>query len=205
MAIEDIKVVFISGPFRGENGWEVEKNIRRAEELSFEVWKLAEKGAKVAVICSHTSTRYFDKTMDDQVWIDGTQALLLKSDAMLLVPGWEGSEGTRGEVEFCKKRGIPYFETVNELSHWLTWRVWVEEVPSPDPAESKPADEVKEAITNLIKILEARAEQVFDKIQENPGSAKADYVLIKYFELMETMIDKVGSIFAVKKDDVRRT
>lgn len=192
MAIDDIKVVFISGPFRGDNGWEVEKNIRKAEELSFEVWKLAERGAKVAVICSHTNTRYFDGTMDDQVWIDGTQALLLKSDAMLLVPGYENSEGTLGEIEFCKERGIPYFKTVAELENWLIWCAWTE--LEKEDEEEEPEKDVREQFRALIQLLESRIEQVFDRIQEDPRSTKNDYVLMKYMELMSKVVDKADKL-----------
>ena len=199
MAIDDIKVIFISGPFRGDNPWEVEKNIRRAEELSFEVWKLAEKGAKVAVICSHTNTRFFDKTMNDQVWIDGTQALLLKCDAMLLVPGWENSEGTLGEIEFCKERGIPYFETVSELEKWLIWGAWTwKEYEEEDPADEDPIDSLKAQLKALIRVVETRMEQVFDRIQEDPKSTKNDYVLMKYMELVAQMISKVEKIASKK-------
>jgi len=124
MAIEDIKVVFISGPFRGDNGWEVEKNIRRAEELSFEVWKLSEKGAKVAVICSHANTRYFDGTLDDQMWLDATKALLLKCDAMLVTKDFKDSVGTCEEIMYCEEKGIPCFYSVDQLENWLVWSSW---------------------------------------------------------------------------------
>ncbi len=35
-----MKIIFISGPYRGANTWEVEQNVRRAEALALEVWRL---------------------------------------------------------------------------------------------------------------------------------------------------------------------
>lgn len=83
-----IPVVFISGPFRGENSWEIEKNVRRAEELAFEVWKLG-----AACICPHMNTRYWDKTLPDDVFLDGDLAILLKCDALLHTFDWKKSIG----------------------------------------------------------------------------------------------------------------
>ncbi len=42
--------------------------------------------------------------------------------------------------------------------------------------------DVNRKILQFIHLIEARFEQVFDKIQENPGNTKMDYVLLKYFE-----------------------
>jgi hypothetical protein len=40
--------------------------------------------------------------------------------------------------------------------------------------------DVKSMLVGLINVCQSRAEQIFDKIQENPGSFKGDYVFIKY-------------------------
>ena len=37
-------------------------------------------------------------------------------------------------------------------------------------------------------------EQIFDKIQENPGSTKLDYVMTKYFELSTMLLEKADKI-----------
>lgn len=54
--------------------------------------------------------------------------------------------------------------------------------------------DIKKKIVQLNHVLEARAEQIFDKIQENPGSTKLDYVLTKYFELYMNLIEKIDKI-----------
>ena len=37
------------------------------------------------------------------------------SDAMLLVPGWEDSYGTKKEIEYAEAHGIPIFYSLEEL------------------------------------------------------------------------------------------
>jgi hypothetical protein len=109
-----MKVVYIAGRFRGANSWEMENNIRRAEELSLQVWK---RGA--AALCPHTNNRYFQGAAPDEVWIEGTLALLAKCDACLMVWGWEQSAGARGEHDYAMKNGIPVFFSLADLEEWL--------------------------------------------------------------------------------------
>ena len=41
------KVVYVAGPFRGDSHWDIEQNIRRAEELSLEIWKAGGAGLSI--------------------------------------------------------------------------------------------------------------------------------------------------------------
>lgn len=50
--------------------------------------------------------------------------------------------------------------------------------------------DVEKFYTESIKIVTDRAIQVFDKIQENPGGFKGDYVLIKWFEVLFNALEK---------------
>jgi hypothetical protein len=87
---DHIKTVFISGPYRGDTPWDVECNIRRAEELSLEVWKLNEEGLRVVAV-----------------------------DVLLTTPDWERSGGARDEIEFCKEHGIPVVYSIEKLREYL--------------------------------------------------------------------------------------
>lgn len=109
-----MKVVYVAGPFRGKNSWEIEQNIRRAECLALEVWRLG-----AAVICPHTNTRFFDGAADDKVWLSGDLELLRRCDAMILTADWERSSGARAEAEHAKERQIPVFHNLIELKDWL--------------------------------------------------------------------------------------
>ena len=99
-----MKIIYIAGPYRAENRWLLEKNIRNAENAAF---VLANDGW--VPLCPHTSYRFFDGTLTDEFWIEGTLELLRRSDAVFVCEGWENSEGTKGEIREATKLGIPVF------------------------------------------------------------------------------------------------
>lgn len=105
-----MKLVYVAGPFRGPNPWEVEQNVRRAETLALEVWR---SGA--AALCPHANTRFFDKAGDDKVFLEGTMEMLRRCNGMVLVPGWEKSSGTKAEIREALEKHIPIYKSVTEL------------------------------------------------------------------------------------------
>lgn len=110
-----MKVVYIAGPFRAKTGWLIEQNVRRAEELGLAVSRLG-----VAPLIPHCNTRNFQGEGEDSYWLEATMELLRRCDAMILVPGWEKSSGTRAEVNEAARIGIPVFHTLQALEGWLT-------------------------------------------------------------------------------------
>lgn len=109
-----MKLIFISGPFRAPNSWEIEKNIRRAEALALEVWKLG-----AAVICPHANTRFFQGAAEDDLWLKGDLEMLRRCDAVMLTDTWRGSAGAKTEVAEAQHRQIPVFERLGDLWEWL--------------------------------------------------------------------------------------
>lgn len=109
-----MKIVFLCGPYRGKNAWEIEQNIRRAEEVSLEVWR---SGA--ACICPHTNTRFFQGAAPDDVWLEGYLKILGMCDAVLTVPGWGESNGSRAEVRLAEELDLPVFHNVEMLRKWV--------------------------------------------------------------------------------------
>lgn len=110
-----LKVVYVAGPYRAENNWEIEQNIRRAEEAAHKIWL----SGKAAAICPHCETRYFQGSAPDVVWLEGTLELLRRCDAALFLPGWEDSVGACGEYEEATTYSIPRFTTLPDVFHWL--------------------------------------------------------------------------------------
>lgn len=103
-------VVYIAGRFRGPTAWDIEQNVRRAEEFALTV---ARAGAMPLI--PHANTRYFHGQCDDQFWIDGTAELLVRCDALALVPeNWQGSAGTRGELQIAAAQGMLIFAPTRE-------------------------------------------------------------------------------------------
>jgi nucleoside 2-deoxyribosyltransferase len=88
----------------------MEQNIRRAETLALEVWKLG-----AACLCPHTNTRFFQNAAPDKSFLDGDLELLRRCDAVLLTLDWERSRGARAEVEFAQQLKIPVFETIEAV------------------------------------------------------------------------------------------
>ena len=108
-----MKVVYIAGPFRADNAWDVEQNIRRAEELALQAWR-----AGFAVICPHANTRFYQGAAPDQVWLDGDLEILARCDAVLLTANWRDSAGTRQEVARAHHLHIPVYESLEALVHF---------------------------------------------------------------------------------------
>ena len=103
-------VVYIAGPFRGKSSWDVEQNIRRAETLALEVWRLG-----AVALCPHTNTRFFDGAADDRIWLDGDMELLKRCDAVLLTADWARSTGASAEKEHAHAIGVPVLFSIEEL------------------------------------------------------------------------------------------
>lgn len=105
-----MKVVYVAGPFRAPTPWEQEQNVRRAEEASLRVWK-----AGLVAICPHTQTRFFQNSAPDQYWLEGTLEMMRRCDAVLVLPGYEKSVGTLGEITEATLLGIPVFYNIDAL------------------------------------------------------------------------------------------
>jgi hypothetical protein len=99
-----MKVVYIAGPYTAPTSWKREQNIRAAESQSMKLWR-----AGVAAVCVHTNARYFYGEVPESTAIAIDDAILLRCDGLLLVPGWQESPGTLRELEIAKSRGIRVF------------------------------------------------------------------------------------------------
>lgn len=109
-----MKKVYIAGPFRGANAWAVEQNIRRAEESGMAVFQMGH-----TALIPHCNTRFFNGTINDQFWLDATAAWIPCVDAVLLVQGWEHSEGTLQEIELAEAIGVPVFVDILAMHNYL--------------------------------------------------------------------------------------
>ena len=99
-----MKLIYIAGPFRASNSWEVERNIRRAEALALKVWL-----AGAACICPHTNTRFFQGAGPDGVWLEGDLKIVRRCDAILTTSDWMRSIGARSEVVLAQELELPVF------------------------------------------------------------------------------------------------
>src|SRR5262245_29123514 len=111
---ERMRLGYVAGPYRGPDHWAIYENIRRAEQLALEVWRLG-----AACICPHANTAHFQGVLPDAIWLAGDLEMLARCDFLLLTSDWERSAGARAEVAFARARGLPIFETLPAMRAWL--------------------------------------------------------------------------------------
>ena len=120
-----MKVVYVAGPFRARTPWLIEQNVRKAEEASARVALLG-----AVPLCPHTMYRHFDKMLPDKFWLESTLELLRRCDAILLVKGWEESSGSVSEHEEAGKLKIPVFhDTLEDFARLGGWIYGAETEP----------------------------------------------------------------------------
>ena len=99
-----MKLVYVAGKYRGPTIRAVVENIRAAEHVALELWRLG-----FAVICPQKNSALFDGACPDEVWLAGDLVMLERCDAVVMVPGWESSSGARAEKLHAHGRGIPVY------------------------------------------------------------------------------------------------
>lgn len=98
--MDNIEIVFICGPYRSTTVIGIVENIQTAEKYAKKYWKLG-----YCVICPHKNTALFDGLMPDNVWLTSYKKLLSLSDVIVVLPGWEKSEGSIDEYKLAKELG----------------------------------------------------------------------------------------------------
>lgn len=86
-----------------------------------------------------------------------------------------------------EKKGALDKQIAQSLMNNKTWKERLAEL-----ADDK--IDLERKLAEQLAMMEQRQEQIFDKIQENPGSTKLDYVMTKYFELNMMIIEKIEKI-----------
>lgn len=104
-----MKVVYLAGPYRGSNAWEIEQNVRKAEGEALRLWQ-----AGYAVICPQANTRFYNGAAPDNVWLEGDIEILKRCDYLVLMDGVPLSKGVIRELCVAKEENIPV-RLVSEL------------------------------------------------------------------------------------------
>ena len=105
-----MKLIFVAGPYRAKTAWGIEQNVRRAEEIGLEV----SRRGHMPVI-PHANTRFFQGEGSDEFWLLGTQLLLARCDAIIMIPGWQDSSGSIAEMELATSLGMHVYYDVSEI------------------------------------------------------------------------------------------
>lgn len=105
-----MKCLYLCGPYRGKNEWEVFLNIATARVWSEDIMRRG-----WAVYTPHLQTVFSALDFDEIMRRD--LEMLSRMDAICLLPGWERSEGSRIEYDFAKKRGMRIFKGPGEVPY----------------------------------------------------------------------------------------
>lgn len=146
---EGVKLLYLAGPFGAPEGdpdplHTVNENILAASRIALEAAR-----AGWMPVCPHKNSAGFEHTeIPTAFWYEGDIALMLRCDAVLMLPGYERSKGALAELDTAKAAGmgVYYYEGFGEV---------------PDPHESFCSGPVDRAST----------EDLVEELWRRPGVA----------------------------------
>jgi len=110
-----MKVIYIAGPYTAKTNWEVQQNINRAMEAG----KLVAEMGAMPLIPHANMPLCMEGIQSAQFMYDGTMELLRRSDAILLIEGWEKSKGAVMEREEAMHLNKPIFYNIGPMVTWI--------------------------------------------------------------------------------------
>jgi len=119
-------LIYIAGPLRAPTPWEIEQNVRRAEEYGLEI---ANMGG-IPVI-PHTMYHFYQNSLPDEFWLQADLALLRACHAIAVdvkETFARDSEGTCAEITDAQARGLPVFYNDHHIRRLPDWiETWIKE------------------------------------------------------------------------------
>jgi len=113
-----MQIAYISGKYRSKTPHVMRVNIIRAEAIAMKYWKLG-----CSVICPHKNTAFMDNSdVSDAHFLKADLELIERCvDVIIMVPGWEDSEGAILEHKTAIDRGIEViYETEETINKYLS-------------------------------------------------------------------------------------
>jgi len=116
-----MKFVYIAGPYSAKSDdwrsyFEIDANIRAAEEVAAEL-----ANAGVGFFCPHTHSAHFEvfaRGTYAKFWYELDMRFLEACDAILMLPRWIDSVGSKAEYEQAIKLRMPIFFSPAEAIAW---------------------------------------------------------------------------------------
>ena len=101
-----MKVYFISGPYRGvdDTPWSRRKNTAMAVLVGR---KIMADNPDVTCCVPHVMFDNWDgHDLDNEHILDGCLELVKRCDVIVMLPGWEGSEGAKAELRVARQNWL---------------------------------------------------------------------------------------------------
>jgi len=98
-----MRVAYVSGPYRSKQGINgVYQHIQLAREVAVRLWRYG-----YAVLCPHLNSALMDGIVSDLSFLEADLEMLRRCDLVVMVPGWQHSEGACAEREEALRLGMP--------------------------------------------------------------------------------------------------
>ena len=102
------RVIYVAGRYRGQTHSEQAENILHAQRVAIRLWELG-------WICftPHLNTANFNwfSNLPDEVWLNGGLKFLEFCEAIIMLKGFETSQGAKRELEVALEKGLKvYYE-----------------------------------------------------------------------------------------------
>lgn len=112
-----MKRVFISGAINGfgKDGSFVDNCYRMIQYAG----RVRNLGVAVYVPCQDLLTSFATGALSHEEYYQHDLVWLEVCDALALVPGWERSEGVKGELEKARELGLPILEDYSEVMEYV--------------------------------------------------------------------------------------
>lgn len=144
-----MKLVYVSGPYSDDRGlWFVNQNIRAAESVAIELWKMG-----FSVICPHKNTEHLDGQLTWEEFIQGDYRQIEACDAVVMLPEWRRSKGARAERLHALQHHVPVY-------YWPGHRHELEELAFVESVR----DEEKRLRQGDEKLAETQGEETNERI-----------------------------------------
>jgi len=103
-------IVYIAGPYSSKSDNELLGNIMAARDVAVKVWQSGH-----FAICPHLNTAFMSGICDEAQFYAGDLEILKRCDAVVTVPGWKESAGSKFEIVKAQSLDIPIYHSVCEL------------------------------------------------------------------------------------------
>ena len=112
-ATNAIRLIYVAGRYRAPTFEGIAQNISAAREVGVSMARLG-----WYPVIPHCNTAHMELNTPehgDEFWLAGTLELMTRCDAVVLIPGWGSSEGTKGEIAKAEALGLPVYKSLDAV------------------------------------------------------------------------------------------